>query len=85
MAKLICNGEEIPMEEGEPLKPKLEEMGVPFACEEGICGTCIIEVVKGGEHLSERTEEEDDFLGDVPHERLGCQCKMGSGDVEIEF
>ncbi|PCI75599.1 ferredoxin, partial [Candidatus Aerophobetes bacterium] len=62
------------MSEGDELKSVLEDMGVPFACEEGICGTCVIEVIEGGENLTGRTEEEEDFLGDVDNERLGCQC-----------
>ena len=85
MAELIHDGESIEVEDGAPLKPTLEEMGVPFACEEGICGTCVIEIIEGGENLTEKTEEEEDFLGDVENERLGCQCKLKSGKVEVEF
>lgn len=85
MAKLILNDEEIEMAEGEPLKPKCEEAGVPFACEEGICGTCIIEVEEGMENLSEFTEEEGDFLGDMETERMACQCKIKGGCVKVRF
>ena len=65
MAEIVYDGERVPIKDGEPLQPTLEEMGVPFACTEGICGTCVIEVIKGGENLTEKTEEEEDFLGDV--------------------
>lgn len=85
MAELIYDGESTEIEDGQPLKPTLEEMGVPFACEEGICGTCVIEVLEGEENLTERTEEEEDFLGDVDNERLGCQCRIKSGCVKVEF
>ena len=63
MAKLVLNDQELDVEDGSSLKEPCEEMGVPFACTEGICGTCIIEVKEGGENLSERTQEEIDFLG----------------------
>ena len=82
MAKLILNDEEIPIEEGEALKEKCEEAGVPFCCEEGVCGTCVIEVEEGMEHLSEFTEEESDFLGEPETERLACQCKIKEGSKD---
>ena len=87
MAKIIFNDEEeetIP--DGAPLKEFCEEAGVPFACEEGICGTCVIEIRDGGDNLSEPTQEEIDFLGDDPQdERLACQCKIKQGEVTISF
>lgn len=62
-----------------------EEAGVPFACTEGICGTCVIEVTEGMENLSEFTQEEEDFLGEMDNERLACQCRLKSGYVKIKF
>lgn len=86
MAKLIFNDEdEIEVEDGDPLKPYCEEAGVPFACEEGICGTCVIEVEEGMENLSEFTQEEVDFLGEEDNERLACQCKIKCGKVKLRF
>ena len=85
MAKLVLNDEEIELPDGADLKEACEEAGVPFACTEGICGTCVIEVVEGGENLSDRTEEEVDFLGDSDHERLACQCKINQGRVKIDY
>jgi ferredoxin len=85
MAKLILNEEEIEVEEGTPLKEPCEEAGVPFACTEGICGTCVIEVKEGMENLSEMTQEELDFLGETEDERLACQCKIKQGTVKIDF
>jgi ferredoxin len=59
---------------------------VPFACTEGVCGTCVIEVIEGKENLSDPTQEEKDFLGDgTCDERLACQCKIKSGIVKIKF
>ncbi len=80
------NNEEIELNEGEGIAAKCEEAGIPFACTEGVCGTCVIEVVEGMENLSEPTQEEKDFLGnDTCAERLACQCKIKSGKVRIRF
>ncbi|HSX03790.1 MAG TPA: 2Fe-2S iron-sulfur cluster-binding protein [Rhabdochlamydiaceae bacterium] len=87
MAKLIYKntGEEKELPDGSPIAESCEEAGVPFACTEGICGTCVIEVVEGMDNLSDFTQEEKDFLGEQNHERLACQCKIKSGIVKINF
>ncbi len=87
MAKLIfeTNGEEKELEEGSPIQEACEEAGVPFACTEGVCGTCVIEVTEGMENLSDFTQEEKDFLGEPNRERLACQCKIKDGCVKINF
>lgn len=78
-------GEEIELEDGSPIAEPCEEAGVPFACTEGVCGTCVIEVTDGMENLSEFNEAEADFLGELETERLACQCKIKSGCVKIKF
>ena len=88
MATLIFDntGEELEMENGSPLAEVCEEAGVPFACTEGVCGTCVIEVIDGEENLSPQTEEEKDFLGEgCTDERLACQCKLMKDTVKIRF
>ena len=87
MAKLIFEntGEEKDLDDESPIQESCEEVGVPFACTEGICGTCVIEVADGAEFLSEFTQEEKDFLGEPNHERLACQCKIRGGCVKIRF
>jgi len=87
MAKLIIDDdEEIELEDGSSIAEVCEEAGVPFACTEGICGTCVIEVVDGEDNLSDPTPEEGDFLGeDCRDERLACQCKIKTGTVKIKF
>ena len=87
MGKLVFehSREEKEVEDGEPIASACEEAGVPFACTEGVCGTCVIEVVQGMENLSPPTQEEKDFLGESPHERLACQCKLRSGLIKIKF
>ncbi len=89
MAKLILNGDdEAEVAAGEGLKDTCEEAGVPFCCEEGVCGTCVIEVEEGMEHLSPFTEEESDFLGEMENERLACQCQIkenAKSDAEVKI
>lgn len=79
------NQVEAELEEGCSIKSFCEENGVPFACEEGICGTCIVEVKEGNENLSPMTQEEIDFLGEQDKERLACQCKIMKGCVKIKY
>ena len=78
MPKLIFEetGEEAELPEGSPIQEACEEAGVPFACTEGICGTCCIEVTEGMENLSEYNQAEEDFLGEEDCERLACQCTI---------
>lgn len=87
MAKLIFEeiDETHELEDGSRIQEVCEEAGVPFACTEGICGTCVIEVTEGMENLSEFTLEEEDFLGELDEERLACQCKIMGGTVKIKF
>ena len=87
MAKLIFenSGEEKILEDNSPIQEICEEAGVPFACTEGVCGTCVIEIVEGMENLSEFTLEEKDFLGEQDCERLACQCKIREGCVKIKY
>jgi ferredoxin len=87
MGKLIFDhsNEEHNIPDDEEIATACEEAGVPFACTEGVCGTCIIEVVEGMENLSSMTQEEKDFFGSESHERLACQCKVRSGLVKIKF
>lgn len=88
MAKLKfeTTGEEVDLPDESPIQEVCEEAGIPFACTEGVCGTCVIEIREGGENLSDPTQEEIDFLGDDPQdERLACQCKIKHGEVTISF
>lgn len=88
MTKLIFKNtdEEIELEEDSPIAQVCEDAGVPFACTEGVCGTCVIEVLNGKENLSDPTQEEKDFLGEgTCGERLACQCKIKQGNVTITF
>ncbi|MGA8163592.1 MAG: 2Fe-2S iron-sulfur cluster-binding protein [Waddliaceae bacterium] len=78
--------EQVDLPDGSPIAEVCEEAGVPFACTEGVCGTCVIEVKEGKENLSTPTQEEEDFLGEgTCDERLACQCKIKQGEVTISF
>jgi ferredoxin len=79
------SGEELEVPDGEAITSFCEEAGVPFACTEGVCGTCVIEVTEGMENLSPVTQEEKDFFGDEGTERLACQCKLQQGRVKVKF
>ncbi len=88
MAKLKFENtdEEIEIEDGGGIAEACEDAGVPFACTEGVCGTCVVEIVDGNENLSEPSQEELDFLGDdTCGERLACQCKIKQGTVTVTF
>ena len=85
--KFLNSGEEFELADNTSIQPPCEEVGVPFACSEGICGTCIVEVVEGKENLTAPTEAELNFLGEegVCKERMACQCKIKGGCVKLRF
>ena len=88
MAKLTFTHSEetVEIEDGGPIAEVCEEAGVPFACTEGVCGTCVVEVISGKENLSKPTQEEEDFLGEgTEDERLACQCNVLRGKVVLSF
>lgn len=87
MAKLVFenSNEEIDVPDGSSITEACEEAGVPIACAEGVCGTCVIEVTSGMQNLSEFNQAEADFLGEPNNERLACQCKIKCGTVKIKF
>lgn len=84
MAKIIYEGDEYPIKDGESLQETCEEIGIPFGCTTGICGTCMVEVEEGIENLTEVTQEEKDMELE-PKVRLACQCKINSGIIKIRF
>jgi ferredoxin, 2Fe-2S len=52
------------------------------------CSTCHIYVMKGGEHLEEISDKEEDFIDRATNptleSRLACQCVILSNDAYIE-
>jgi ferredoxin len=86
MAKIINTKteQEVEVADGEEIREACEKLGVPFGCQNGLCGTCMIDVNSGGENLSELTEEEEILERDRKH-RLACQCRVKEGEVQISF
>ena len=70
--------------DGEAIKDACKELGVPFSCETGYCGTCNIHVEKGEENLEPMNENEK-VVGMSDGHRLACQCKLKQGEIEIDF
>lgn len=73
---------------GTKLVDLCEQKGLPinFSCKEGVCLTCLINVISGLENLNPRTENEKSTLeafGAQPNQRLACQVII-NGDCEIE-
>lgn len=68
------------------LEEPCREAGVPIVCNEGYCGTCIVQV-DSNENLSAPTEAELNFLGEegIKKERMACQCRIMKGQVKITF
>lgn len=63
------------------------DMSLPFGCENGICGTCLVSIKEGAENLSEKTDQEEETLEVLlayEDQRLACQCKV-QGDVIFDL
>lgn len=82
MASIEKDGKTVEIKDGDNLQWACEELDVPFACRNGSCGCCLIEVEEGLENLNDLTEEENDF-GLEGCQRLGCQCKIKKGHVKL--
>lgn len=84
MGKVIKDGVEIEVKDGDSIIPACEKLGLYMGCTEGNCWTCLVDVIEGGENLSERTEAEA-ALGVKSKERLVCQCRLKGGTVKLHW
>ncbi len=84
MAILKTDTKEIEVPDGSPIMNAAEELGVPFGCRQGVCGTCKTEVVEGMENLDPKNEAELDLNFDGNYRSM-CQCKIKSGVVKIRL
>ena len=86
MAKIISSKSNrvVEVEDGEEMRDACENLGVKFSCRNGLCGTCMIDVLEGEENLSPLTEAEKLLKRDGQN-RLACQCKIEKGKVKIDF
>ena len=84
MAKLFIDNIEYNVTDGMQIAEAAEAAGIPFSCNNGVCGTCQIIIKEGEENLCELNQEEKDLAMDRTH-RLACQCKINHGIVKITF
>lgn len=63
-----------------------ESASISFGCDQGICGTCLVDLVEGGDNLSDSEEVEEETLqamGAEEGQRLACQCRV-EGDITVK-
>ncbi|AYN39046.1 ferredoxin [Streptomyces dangxiongensis] len=82
---LMPYGLEVQLPAGSPLtdlERGTSQRVIPFGCQQGACGACVIEVLDGFDALGEMDPEEADFLEDLGQTggnyRLACQCRLMS-------
>ena len=83
MAKLINGNQSVEISENTNYIHACESVGIPFSCEDGRCGTCLVEVIEGMKNLSPLTEKEKLF-GLDSKERLMCQARLEKDSVTIQ-
>jgi ferredoxin len=60
--------------------------GITYGCREGECGTCMMKIVSGMEHMTERSVLEDKVLQENMagrSNRLACQAQVLGGEVVV--
>ncbi|MFE3328131.1 2Fe-2S iron-sulfur cluster-binding protein [Streptomyces sp. NPDC059176] len=85
------HGLEVLLPAGAPLTDLENETShrvIPFGCQSGACGACVIEVLDGSDSLGEMNADEQDFLEDLGRTggafRLACQCRlMDAATVQV--
>ena len=61
--------------------------GITYGCREGECGTCLVCITSGMEHMSERSVLEDKVLQEqmaARDHRLACQAQVLGGDITVK-
>ncbi|MAF36128.1 ferredoxin [archaeon] len=79
------DGQEKEFQDGGSTQPAAEELGTPFGCKHGMCGTCRVEVLEGMEKLGERNDQEKAMGLEDSNFRLMCQCSIKEGTVKIRI
>ncbi len=75
---------------GRPFMEICDEFNTPvlMGCRSASCGTCLVRITAGGDHLSPITESEAillDVLADGdPQARLACQCSV-HGPISVRI
>jgi len=60
---------------------------ITYGCREGECGTCIMKIKSGMEHMSQRSVLEDTVLQENMagrSDRLACQAQVLGGDIVVK-
>jgi len=60
--------------------------GITYGCREGECGTCTVRIIKGIEHMSERSVLEDKVLQENMagrDHRLAFQAQVLGGNIVV--
>ena len=90
MPKVTFKNDNLTVEvpKGTKLSDVAEQNGanINFSCKEGVCLTCLVNIVSGMDNLNPKTDNEASTLeafGAKPNQRLACQLIV-NGDVEIE-
>ncbi|NQV91915.1 2Fe-2S iron-sulfur cluster binding domain-containing protein [Candidatus Woesearchaeota archaeon] len=85
MANVILGDKREEVKDGDNIKAACEELGVPFGCKEGVCGTCKIVIEEGEENLGPLTSKEEEMEDRDETHRLACQAKITSGTITIKI
>ena len=84
MAELRTNTHKVELDDHRTIMEAAKELDVPFGCQNGMCGSCIITVEEGLDNLNEKNDKEED-MGLEDNQRLACQCWIKTGTVKIKF
>jgi ferredoxin len=82
MAIVRFEGKDEEVQEGQHVIAACERLGIPFGCQDGLCGTCISKVIEGADNLAPKNSKEN-AMGLKEEQRLPCQCVLNSGTVEF--
>jgi ferredoxin len=92
MPKALVTFEDIAVSVTVPAGTRLIEVsekigaGITYGCREGECGTCMMKIVSGMEHLAEPSVLEDKVLKENMAgraNRLACQAQVLGGEVVV--
>ena len=84
MAILTTDTKQITVNDGDSIIFACEQLGIPFGCKDGSCGTCLVKVISGMENLSPKAPAEQAEIPLAADQRLACQCKLMKGTVKIK-
>ncbi|MBT3583903.1 MAG: (2Fe-2S)-binding protein [Halobacteriovoraceae bacterium] len=60
---------------------------IRYGCEGGVCGTCLVNILEGADHVNAPDDEEKETLEELattPQARLACRLEV-SGDIKVEY